>query len=962
MRTVKGLKVMACMILLSTLGFPVGTFAQTNKSDSQLNGSTLEIKVDGKEGKNRWKTSDVAITATSVPDAVTSIQIDDGTKVPFSGSYTYSMEGKHMATVQWADAAGKQLGSAVKKIKLDKTKPIVNVQAVAGIPGENGWLRSDAEISVGAEDPISKLIRVDLGLDNRGLKIYDGPVQLTQEGIHPVSAEAEDNAGNVEHIETFVKIDKTKPVISDVYLQNEYYWDEDFPIRFQASDTVSGVASIHATINGKDVANGSNYHFTEPGWHTYRIEVKDVAGWTAVYETKFEVYIPAKISFEPDHLQLDYGNGMATNFIELPREFQPELINFSTIMTNGQIVHVQDPQYGYVKNPIDGEDQNGVRRMKLKYEREALIPVIEPLPGADKWKPTFLTMFGEWDVYHFKGYDQFVVLNSGYVPPPPDVTPPELSVEPNDGALNVSVNATPVIAFSEPVLLANQTELSDESAAALIRFTDANGVNIPFSVNWMKNTSSIQLNPNIQLEGNTTYTIEFAENSVMDAIYNPLTKKIDGLNNLNRGARFTFTTEQNQLVIPPPLPIPVIEVEDPDIDPTQPSPPAVTIGNPPVGEVLPQQLPLPPKPPVSSKEWQVYLNNVVEREIANTTDEAFIIREVNRVIDNLGTALEADTDAPAASTTRTNAQKQNAVVEKDAGSSSFYVLDHTVTTVMASVADKMAKGEIDPENVVNSAARMLKIGHESLLSKLGPDDSARQKDKALQSFSKLFDHVIQKFYTYDISTDLAVSLEDALNPVVELNTMYKVSNNAIISDPNKVRKAAKNLERVRHDLGDKLSVINVPNHFSVFVKGKQNAHVTIQSKVVKELLENNVNLAVQNEKRTGIVIPAAWLKQTGGKKVQIQLENVADSNEDNDVYEYQVKVDGKPVEEFAEGVTIRFPYNSKAGELLKVYYFDEKGKKWRVLESKDGQAVKIVLEDGFASFTSNYLGKFKVSE
>ena len=52
---------------------------------------------------------------------------------------------------------------------------------------------------------------------------------------------------------------------------------------------------VKATINGRTVENGKTYRFTEPGWHTYRIEVKDFAGWKTLYEEKFEVYIVCRI-------------------------------------------------------------------------------------------------------------------------------------------------------------------------------------------------------------------------------------------------------------------------------------------------------------------------------------------------------------------------------------------------------------------------------------------------------------------------------------------------------------------------------------------------------------------------------------------------------------------------------------------------------------------------------------------
>lgn len=402
---------------------------------------------------------------------------------------------------------------------------------------------------------------MDNNYNGRGLRSYQAPFKETAEGPHQIYAEAEDNAGNITDIQTPFKIDKTKHVIADVYLQDEYYWDQEFPIQFSVSDAISGVGSVRATINGKEVHNGSTYHFTEPGWHTYRIEVKDFAGWQAIYETEFEVYIPAKISFTPEHLQLNHGQGMATNFIELPTPFAPEYINFSTIETNGNRVHVQDTQYGFVRNPIGDADENGVSDMMLKYDREALIPVIGPndytgyplgdLYGEPAWSDTTITMFGEWGEFHFKGYDPIVVSNKRFVPPPPDETPPSFTMNLEDGAANVSVDITPILQVSESIVLLNELPITDNQFSQLIQLRDSSGKSIPFTANWMKNTLSMQVNPNIQLVENTVYTIEIEAHRFYDLAGNG-----------NLPFTSSFRTQPYPIIIESPLSVPILEPEN----------------------------------------------------------------------------------------------------------------------------------------------------------------------------------------------------------------------------------------------------------------------------------------------------------------------------------------------------------------------------------------------------------------
>lgn len=539
---------------------------------------TIDIQITGTEGKNEWYVSDVSIAVSTTitvsekeeeggseeenATPVISISIDEGTEQTGSDNYTYGEEGEHIVTAYVRDAEGNVLGQASKPFKIDKNNPLLNTQ-VAGVTGDNGWMKSDVQVSVGATDEVSKLSRVDQAVDGASLAPYDGPIDITAEGAHSFYAEAEDNAGHVETDQQAIKIDKSKPVIADVYLQDEYFWDTEFPIQFTVRDEVSQVETVQATINGKLVENGKTYRFTEPGWHTYRIEVKDYAGWTSVYEEKFEVYIPVKFTFAPESLQLEHGNGMATSFVELPPAFAPEWIKFPTVQLNGKIVHVQDPKYGYVKNPIGDEDENGIPDMMFKYERESLVNVISPGIAADEpakrkgngtppqWSQTQLNIFGEWETYHFKGYRDIRVSNPGYTPPPRDVTPPTVTAVPVNGAEGVQVGTTPLMTFGETVLKQDGTELTDAAVRQMVGFTDVSGQQIPFTTNWKKNSRSIQINPVFDLIGPQQYVLVMPGHSVID---------IAG--NSNLAVKSSFTTESKSLVFAPPLPLPVLEPEN----------------------------------------------------------------------------------------------------------------------------------------------------------------------------------------------------------------------------------------------------------------------------------------------------------------------------------------------------------------------------------------------------------------
>lgn len=557
---------------------------------------SISIDINGTAGDNRWLKSPASISLAttlevpvpsepgegSEPDPADEAKqpaelfyaIDGAGESAYSGSFTYSTDGKHTIRVTAKDLEGKVVGEASKSFKIDQVTPALNT-GISAEAGDNGWYVTDAQVSVGSSDATSKLAAVRLGIDTAPTS-YGGPVWVRDEGRHQIGADAKDNAGWLSSQTTELKLDKTKSVVESVYLQDEYYVGEEFPIRFTAYDRVSGIASVTATINGDPVTNGQTYRFTQPGWHQYRISVKDEAGWSAVFETKFEVYIPARIDFDPDHLQLDHGQGNATMFIQLPAAFDPKNIRFDTVELDDHVAHIQDDGYGYVKNPYGDHDADGIEDMMLKYDRPNLVDVIPPQspvdnqdnPNAPDWSNTRLVVYGDWGPYHFKGYDSIIVTNKAYTPPPPDVTPPAVQSDPLAGAADVSKDVSPLLTFDEPIRLRGGDRISDTLLPSLIVLTDSNGNPVPFTATWDQNENQIQVNPTHRLEPGETYRLEIPAGTFADLSGNP-------------NALFTteWVTNNSRPVLPSTLPMPVIELESPSGEgisnpPSDPVPPS----------------------------------------------------------------------------------------------------------------------------------------------------------------------------------------------------------------------------------------------------------------------------------------------------------------------------------------------------------------------------------------------------
>jgi hypothetical protein len=107
----------------------------------------------------------------------------------------------------------------------------------------------------------------------------------------------------------------------------------------------------------------------------------------------------------------------------------------------------------------------------------------------------------------------------------------------------------PIIKFSEPIFLGNGEGLTD-GVRDHITFADSQGNLVEFTTNWMLNSSSIKVNPVMQLKSHETYTITINENTFFDkaGIGNKLTTLF-------------FRTEYNPLIFDHPLSIPQIEIE-----------------------------------------------------------------------------------------------------------------------------------------------------------------------------------------------------------------------------------------------------------------------------------------------------------------------------------------------------------------------------------------------------------------
>ena len=154
-------------------------------------------------------------------------------------------EGEHTVTVTATDEAG-NVGSASVTYTVDNTPPVTEI-GLSGLVGNNGWYRSDVNVTLTATDSTSGVQEIHYIL-NGGETVVPAATtmfSIATEGIHTLEYWAVDNVGNEEtsHFDE-VKIDKTPPTItaSRSPAANSYGWNnEDVTVSFETSDALSGV-------------------------------------------------------------------------------------------------------------------------------------------------------------------------------------------------------------------------------------------------------------------------------------------------------------------------------------------------------------------------------------------------------------------------------------------------------------------------------------------------------------------------------------------------------------------------------------------------------------------------------------------------------------------------------------------------------------------------------------------------
>lgn len=261
-----------------------GNVEPTNSQEVYLD-STAPVSTDNSDGQ--WHNNEVTVTLAAqdppAPDGTSGSGVQgvvyggaqEGEVLGDLAQITFTEEGTHNLTYFAVDnVENVEEEKTAELIKIDKTAPRSIAEVDPEEPdGENGWYRSDVEVSLEATDEnpdnpgieTSGVRQTNVAITNedgvaesKSYNEWDVSLPFEEDGIYAVEFNSEDWAGNVEDPgSTTVQLDKTKPTSEVTSLeQGAFYNAQTWPgLAGLASDNLSGVSQVEVRVD-KDGGEG----------------------------------------------------------------------------------------------------------------------------------------------------------------------------------------------------------------------------------------------------------------------------------------------------------------------------------------------------------------------------------------------------------------------------------------------------------------------------------------------------------------------------------------------------------------------------------------------------------------------------------------------------------------------------------------------------------------------------------
>lgn len=178
-----------------------------------------------------------------------------------SGKYTQEQYEIELGSGEWYSCAVDKVGNISEKVRfevknIDKIAPTCNVVVARGTLGENGWYKSDIELSVnGLDDGGSGINQNYNGLKNKKI------TKDTDANGTTIKATIKDNAGNTGECSTTIKVDKTKPkctITPTGKKGNNNWYTGDITFSINGTDNGSGINQSYDGLTTKKITTDTN--------------------------------------------------------------------------------------------------------------------------------------------------------------------------------------------------------------------------------------------------------------------------------------------------------------------------------------------------------------------------------------------------------------------------------------------------------------------------------------------------------------------------------------------------------------------------------------------------------------------------------------------------------------------------------------------------------------------------------
>ena len=203
--------------------------------------------------------------------------ITNATNTLVAGGFTNSIAVNLVTNRIYVADPYRSIVSVIGDLTADTTPPVISTNQTP-LPNANGWNNTDVTVTFTATDNVS----IPTCTVNTVTLTADGAGQV-------VSTICTDAAGNSATASVTVNIDKTAPVLTMPSLASNYNLGSSVALTFAAGDTLSGLASVSATLNGSPVSSGSTVTLNQLGTNTFTLTATDKAGNTATQTQLFAV-------------------------------------------------------------------------------------------------------------------------------------------------------------------------------------------------------------------------------------------------------------------------------------------------------------------------------------------------------------------------------------------------------------------------------------------------------------------------------------------------------------------------------------------------------------------------------------------------------------------------------------------------------------------------------------------------